>query len=488
MNNENEKKLNFSDFFYTFKKNIVGEIIAFVLCIVAGAILAFTSRNHYVASAEVSITPDLVSSPNLSETSAVSITQNYMPTLRKLIKSKTVVKLANDSLAASAETADLKCSEGAITVDDDGEKTVYIISLQYKDSSALAAKKKLAAIIDAYKDYVEESTEEEVRVFNSATGSYVSMKVQKSAHTPIKTNVSPLYDDTNMPTVTVGSKKKTILTLSGVLGVAAAFIYALCVYFIADKVTSADRLESVTQIRALAVVPRKRGEKKDDNPDALTEFNMNKAADSIIYDSVCTGNKVYQIQSATSGEGKTTVTANLAISLANSDRKTLIIDCDFSKPNVYRAFNLHRHVGITDYFKGEKTFEEVVKHTAYEGVDVITCGNKINNHTIFFTSDKFKQLLEKARENYDFVLLDCAPTKLVSDYISTSSLADGTIVVTANGRVSARDLSRCVKDINAAGGNVVGAIFNFAEQKRHVRDAYYNYYNDGVAKENDSSL
>ena len=112
MNNENEKKLNFSDFFYTFRKNIVGEIIAFVLCIVAGAILAFTSRNHYVASAEVSITPDLVASPNLSETSAVSITQNYMPTLRKLIKSKTVVKLANDSLAASSETADLKCSVG----------------------------------------------------------------------------------------------------------------------------------------------------------------------------------------------------------------------------------------------------------------------------------------------------------------------------------------------------------------------------------------
>lgn len=465
MNNENEKKLNFSDFFYTFRKNIVGEIIAFVLCIVAGAILAFTSRNYYVASAEVSITPDLAASPNLSETSVFSLTNNFMPTLRKFIKIKPIITLANETLAASAETADLKCSVDAITVDDEGEKTVYIISLHYKDSSEFAAKKKLAAIIDAYKVYVEEPT-----------------------RTPIKTNVSPLYDDTNMPTVTVGSKKKTILTLSGVLGVAAAFIYALCVYFIADKVTSADRLESVTQIRALAVVPRKRGEKKDDNPDALTEFNMNKAADSIIYDSVCTGNKVYQIQSATSGEGKTTVTANLAISLANSDRKTLIIDCDFSKPNVYRAFNLHRHVGITDYFKGEKTFEEVVKHTAYEGVDVITCGNKINNHTIFFTSDKFKQLLEKARENYDFVLLDCAPTKLVSDYISTSSLADGTIVVTANGRVSARDLSRCVKDINAAGGNVVGAIFNFAEQKRHVRNAYYNYYNDGVAKENDSSL
>lgn len=487
MNNENEKKLNFSDFFYTFKKNIVGEIIAFVLCIVAGAILAFTSRNHYVASAEVKINSTTVSSTGESTTGSVSITQNYMPTMRKLIKSKTMLKLANETLAASAETADMKCSAGAITVDDGGEKTDYIISVQYKDSTELAAKLKLAAIVDAYKDYIEETVEEDILVPN-AVGNYVSMKVQKPVHIPFKANVEPLYDDTNMPTVTVGSKKKTILTLSGVLGVAAAFIYALCVYFIADKVTSADRLESVTQIRALAVVPRKRGEKKDDNPDALTEFNMNKAADSIIYDSVCTGNKVYQIQSATSGEGKTTVTANLAISLANSDRKTLIIDCDFSKPNVYRAFNLHRHVGITDYFKGEKTFEEVVKHTAYEGVDVITCGNKINNHTIFFTSDKFKQLLEKARENYDFVLLDCAPTKLVSDYISTSSLADGTIVVTANGRVSARDLSRCVKDINAAGGNVVGAIFNFAEQKRHVRDAYYNYYNDGVAKENDSSL
>ena len=74
----------------------------------------------------------------------------------------------------------------------------------------------------------------------------------------------------------------------------------------------------------------------------------------------CGNNKVYQVQSCISGEGKTTVSTNLARALGESQRKTLIIDCDFSKPSIHRIFNLHRETGITDYFKGEKILVDKV--------------------------------------------------------------------------------------------------------------------------------
>lgn len=403
MNNDSEKKLNLGDFFYTVKKNLAVEAIILVLCIAAGILLAVMTPRYYVAKADVYIKPDYNSSTGLTETSVTSITQNLVPTLKRLFTSENIVADANEKLKAD----DMICSADAIAVDDDGDKNVYIITVRYTDATENAARRKLMAVVAAFKE----------------------------------------------------------------------FVYALCIYFIADKITSADRLEAVSQVKNLAVVTRKRNDKKDADPDALTELDLTKVSDSVIYDGICTKHKVYQIQSTVSGEGKSTVTANLAIDLGKSQRRTLIIDCDFAHPSIHRIFGLHRHVGITDYFKGDKTFDEIVKKTAYRNVDALTCGNRIENHTIFFTSDKFREMIEEAKSRYDFVILDCAPVKLVSDYMSVSSLADATLMVVANAKVSSRDVARSVREINSSEGNVIGTIFNFVEAKRAGK-SYHNYYAD----------
>ena len=160
--------------------------------------------------------------------------------------------------------------------------------------------------------------------------------------------------------------------------------------------------------------------------------------------------------------------------MSEAHRKTLIIDCDFSKPSVHRKLALHRHLGITEYFKGTKTFDEIVKHTSIDGVDVITCGDHIEKHSIFFTSDKFRQLIAEAKEKYEFVLLDCAPVRIVSDYISVSALADAAILVVANNKASARDVEYSVRELEASGSTVIGTVLNFADS---VADKYYYRYN-----------
>ena len=212
-------------------------------------------------------------------------------------------------------------------------------------------------------------------------------------------------------------------------------------------------------------------------------LDLTKVSDTLIY----IGDdkyKVYQIQSTMSGEGKTSLTVNLAKSLGESRRKTLIIDCDFYKPSVHKAFRLHRETGITDYFKGEKNFAEIVKHTPVENVDIITCGGRISNHTIFFTSPKFKEIIEKAKGVYDFVLIDSAPVKASSDYINITPLTDATILVVKADAVSARDVSATVGELDACGADIIGTVFNFAtrEKKRH----YYSYY--GYGRENENKL
>ena len=273
-----------------------------------------------------------------------------------------------------------------------------------------------------------------------------------------------------------------IILLAGLAAVAAAVAFAVLMYFIKDRISSVERLESVTGKKNFVVIEKKKtgttplplGEGESEG--CHIELDLCKLSDTLIYMSDGESNKVFQIQSAISGEGKTTVSTNLARALGESQRKTLIIDCDFSKPSIHRIFKLHRSVGITDYFKGEKTFDEIVKKTGADNVDLITCGDRISNHTIFFASPKFKAIIDEAKTKYDFIILDCAPVKALSDYINISAVADATLLVVGSDKLSARDLDYTVQELESCNANLIGTVFNFsaAENKRHYN--YYYYY------------
>lgn len=445
----NEKKLNLADFFYVIKKCWFVECIILAVCIAVGVAVAMVTPRYYVASVDVFVDAET----GTDVTTGISVARVYVPSICDTAKGDYVMSLATKDCGK-------KCSSKALTVTN--EDNSLIINLAYKDSNADDAKVKLEAIVGALKGFYEAEDEISNPLANK------------------KLKITPQYSDISAdgaatPKVTVGSKKKTIVLLSGILGVAAVFIYALCVYFIADKVSSLDRLETVSGHKNLGVVSKKKIDKKDPTAaDRLVDLDLTKVADALIYDHVCTNRKVYQIESSVAGEGKTSVTINLARDLSEAHRKTLIIDCDFSKPSVHRKLALHRHLGITEYFKGTKTFDEIVKHTSIDGVDVITCGDHIENHSIFFTSDKFRQLIAEAKEKYEFVLLDCAPVRIVSDYISASALADAAILVVANNKASARDVEYSVRELEASGSTVIGTVLNFSDS---VADKYYYRYN-----------
>lgn len=445
----NEKKLNLADFFYVIKKCWFVECIILAVCIAVGVAVAMVTPRYYVASVDVFVDAET----GTDVTTGISVARVYVPSICVTAKSDYVMS------AATRETGK-KCSKKSLTVTN--EDNSLIVNLAYKDKTADDASIKLEAIVDALKGFYEPDGETSNPLAN-----------KKLKITPQYSDISA--DGTATPKVTVGSKKKTIVLLSGILGVAAVFIYALCVYFIGDKVSSSDRLETVSGVKTLGVVTNEKLDKKESkNPNRLVRHDLTKVADSLVYDHICTGRQVYQVQSSIEGEGKTSVSINLAIGLAEAHRKTVIIDCDFSKPTVHRRVSLHRHIGITDYFQGTKTFDEIVKHTPFEGVDVITCGDRIENHSIFFTSDKFKQLIAQAKEKYEFVILDCAPVRIISDYITVTPLADATIFVVRNNYVGARDVEASIKDLERSGATVIGTVLTFADS---VADKYYYRYN-----------
>lgn len=206
--------------------------------------------------------------------------------------------------------------------------------------------------------------------------------------------------------------------------------------------------------------------------------------DNLIYINSDGTKKVIQIESAVAKEGKTSVAANLAVSLGLTDKKVVVVDLDFRRPRSHRIFECAKEQGISEYLIGSKTKEEIIKHTKYANVDLVTRGSEIYNPALVLVSEKFKELIAYLREVYDFVLLDCAPVLQVSDYIHISKVSDGALFVVAYGRTTKAQISDAVKELRKNGVNILGSLFTMYNRKKDSRYGYYygKYYDSSYGE------
>lgn len=200
--------------------------------------------------------------------------------------------------------------------------------------------------------------------------------------------------------------------------------------------------------------------------------SYNRLKDNLIYYSSDGGHKVIQIESSIAGEGKTTLTCNLGVSLAFNNKKVCIVDLDFRKARVHRPFKVSSECGIGDFMAGEATKEQIIKHTEY-GVDIITRGKAIYNASLVLTSEKIIELIGSLKEEYDFVLLDCPPVLIISDYINIARLSDGILFIVAAGYTKKSAVKDAYALLAKTGTKVIGSVMTLAQKSMK---GYYNYY------------
>ena len=203
--------------------------------------------------------------------------------------------------------------------------------------------------------------------------------------------------------------------------------------------------------------------------------NYNRLKDNIIFSSDNGKKKVFQFESAVSGEGKSTVAANTAGALAKSGKKVVVVDLDFRRPKVHKIFGVQNLKGISEYMLGECDEKDVIKATEY-GVDIVNRGKLTNNASIIFTSDKFKEFIDSLKANYDMVIFDCPPVLLVSDYMHFSPLSDTIIFVACVG-VTRRSQLRDAYDLMVkSNSNVLGTVVTYKASGK-FGSRYGGYYN-----------
>lgn len=160
--------------------------------------------------------------------------------------------------------------------------------------------------------------------------------------------------------------------------------------------------------------------------------------------------EVVFVTSTTKGEGKTFVAVNLASSLVAAKKKVLLLGCDLRNPQIHNYLGLKKdHVGVSNYLYDDSvSFEQLIIKESVEGLDldVILSGDIPPNPAEMLMSSKFSTLLDEAKALYDYVIIDTAPTILVTDTILISKYADITLYLTRSGYTDTRLLPH-IRDI-----------------------------------------
>ena len=185
------------------------------------------------------------------------------------------------------------------------------------------------------------------------------------------------------------------------------------------------------------------------------------------------------LTSASSGEGKSTTAANLAIALAQNNKKVLLIDADLRKPVQQGLFGL-RKFGLTNILVEEKLVEEVIQPTKIANLSLLGSGPLPPNPAELLDSERMRNLLEYLETKFDFLILDVPPVIPVTDAVILAAKVDG-IVLVINTRMTRPELAQQAKNqLLKANGQILGVVLNQVEVDR--KHANYYYYNENQNK------
>lgn len=172
--------------------------------------------------------------------------------------------------------------------------------------------------------------------------------------------------------------------------------------------------------------------------------------------------KVIVVTSPKPKDGKSVTCANLGVVLAQADKSTLVIDCDLRRPNIHCLFDVRNFRGLADILVKEDDPREVWQEPV-PNLKVLTAGLIPPNPAELLGSKRFAGLLERMRDEFDYVLLDAPPVEMVSDPLILATQADGVLLVVNSQNTRRGDLRRSVRSLNAVEANILGTVMNNAK-------------------------
>ncbi|MEI7848980.1 MAG: CpsD/CapB family tyrosine-protein kinase, partial [Chloroflexota bacterium] len=186
------------------------------------------------------------------------------------------------------------------------------------------------------------------------------------------------------------------------------------------------------------------------------------------------------ITSSTPQEGKTTISANLTVVLAQGEKKAILIDADLRRPTVHKKFGLMNRLGLSSLFlRSLENIPATIQSAGIPGLSVMTSGSIPPNPAELLTSHRMVEILDRLNQDFELIVIDTPPVLTVTDAVSLAPGMDGVIVVVKPGFTKESALKQTLEHLRNVNARVLGVVLN--EVNPHSRKYgyyYHSYYSE----------
>lgn len=188
-----------------------------------------------------------------------------------------------------------------------------------------------------------------------------------------------------------------------------------------------------------------------------------------------TNSKILAITSSNASEGKSTTSVNIAITLAQLNKKVVLLDADSRRPSIHKKLKIENTVGCMDILTEQAKLDDVVVHYN-DYLDIICSGVKIKNPAELYSSTEFDDLLELLKDTYDYVIIDTPPINPVSDTLIIAQKCEAIIMVVRSGVTSYESFEKAYESLKVLDVEPNGVIVNGSNSgDKHIYKRNYKY-------------
>lgn len=294
-----------------------------------------------------------------------------------------------------------------------------------------------------------------------------------------------IIDNAREPKFPSKPNRFLIILIGTVLGFGLAFGYVFVKNYFDDTVKTPEDVQK-NNVNVLAWIPEIEG--LGLNGSSISEFVIAKIPDSIPSEAFralrtrihfsrpdISSLKTILVTSPAPREGKTTVALNLAGSFAQTNKKTLLVDCDLRKPRVHHLFGKGKTPGLIDYLFGNAKLNDIINNSEMGNLDFITSGTIPPNPAEILASQQLEDLLSEIKKRYDIIIIDSPPVVAVTDSEILARKVDGTLLVVSSELTETDMLKRAVELLKHDNASLIGTVLNNFSYKAGYA-SYYKYY------------
>ncbi|MBU3126881.1 polysaccharide biosynthesis tyrosine autokinase [Clostridium tagluense] len=445
-----ENGIEFNDYLNIIRKKIV-VILFIIICptLIAGLLSFYVLKPVYEAKATVIVGKDSTDKITQSE---VMMYQDLIKTYSEIGRSRVVAENAIKNLKSG-----IVVKEFMLDLSITPKIGTQIIEISYKSKNPEIAAEGANALSQAF---IEES------------------------QNLLPSGIAKIMDKALIPELPITPKKKFNISIGFIIGLILSLGLVLLINYLNNTIKSEEDVQRYLNLPMVGIIPRQNKmvnlivEKEPKSP--VTEA-FKSMRTNLLFSMENRGIKTLMVCSPGPKDGKTSVSTNIASTIAQTGKSILLIDCDLRKPCIHRHFNITNNArGLVDIVLQERKIEEI-SIGIDDKFDVLTAGKANYNPSELLSSQKMKDFIKDMEKKYDYVILDTPPIIAFADALTLATEKIGVILVIGSEESTIENCKKSKQLLLNINATIIGIVLNKVDKRSFIGYGY-DYYSYGKEK------